>query len=91
MFETNIYVERRNILKNKFDSGVLLFLGNEETPANYTANTYAFRQDSSFLYYFGIDRTGFAAISTASSISFISSSDFTDRWLTTALINFSET
>ena len=62
MFETNIYVERRNILKNKFDSGVLLFLGNEETPANYTANTYAFRQDSSFLYYFGIDRAGFAAI-----------------------------
>lgn len=62
MFETNIYVEKRNILKNKFDSGVLLFLGNEETPANYTANTYAFRQDSSFLYYFGIDRAGFAAI-----------------------------
>jgi Xaa-Pro aminopeptidase len=62
MFETNIYVERRNTLKNKFDSGVLLFLGNEETPANYTANTYAFRQDSSFLYYFGIDRAGFAAI-----------------------------
>lgn len=62
MFETNIYVERRNILKNKFDSGVLLFLGNEETPANYTSNTYAFRQDSTFLYYFGIDRPGFVAI-----------------------------
>ena len=62
MFETNIYVERRNILKNKFDSGILLFLGNEETPANYTANTYAFRQDSSFLYYFGIDSAGFTAM-----------------------------
>jgi Xaa-Pro aminopeptidase len=62
MFETNIFVERRDVLKNKFDSGVLLFLGNEETPANYTANTYSFRQDSSFLYYFGIDRNGFAAI-----------------------------
>ncbi|MBE0570482.1 MAG: aminopeptidase P N-terminal domain-containing protein, partial [Ignavibacteriaceae bacterium] len=62
MFETNIFVERRDILKNKFDSGVLLFLGNEETPANYVANTYSFRQDSSFLYYFGIDRSGFAAI-----------------------------
>jgi len=62
MFETNIFVERRDILKNKFDSGVLLFLGNEETPANYAANTYSFRQDSSFLYYFGIDRAGFAAI-----------------------------
>jgi len=62
MFETNIYIERRNILKNKFDSGLLLFLGNEETPANYAANTYTFRQDSSFLYYFGIDRPGFVAI-----------------------------
>jgi Xaa-Pro dipeptidase len=62
MFDANIYQERRNNLKNKFDSGLLLFLGNEETPANYLANTYAFRQDSSFLYYFGIDRAGFAAI-----------------------------
>lgn len=61
MFETYIYENRRSILKNKFDSGILLFLGNEESPANYLANTYAFRQDSSFLYYFGIDRPGFAA------------------------------
>lgn len=62
MFETNIYVERRNGLKNKFESGLLLFLGNDESPANYKANTYTFRQDSSFLYYFGIDSPGFAAI-----------------------------
>jgi Xaa-Pro aminopeptidase len=61
MFETFIYENRRNILKNKFDSGLLLFLGNEESPANYQANTYAYRQDSSFLYYFGIDKPGFAA------------------------------
>lgn len=62
MFETNIYVERRNGLKNKFESGLLLFLGNDESPANYTANTYSFRQDSTFLYYFGIDIPGFTAI-----------------------------
>jgi len=62
MFEANIYQERRTNLKNKFDSGLLLFLGNEETPANYLANTYTFRQDSSFLYYFGVDRAGFSAI-----------------------------
>jgi len=61
MFETNIYTERRNNLKEKFDSGIILLLGNDESPANYLANTYVFRQDSSFLYYFGIDRPGFAA------------------------------
>lgn len=55
MFEANIYVERRNQLKNKFNSGLLLFPGNYESPANYTGNTFQFRQDSTFLYYFGID------------------------------------
>ena len=61
MFDTNIYTSRRRILKDKFDSGLILFLGNENSPANYLANTYNFRQDSTFLYYFGIDRPGFAA------------------------------
>ena len=61
MFDTNIYTNRRRILKDKFDSGLILFLGNENSPANYLANTYNFRQDSTFLYYFGIDRPGFAA------------------------------
>ncbi len=61
MFDTFIYTNRRTILKDKFDSGLLLFLGNEDSPANYKANTYNFRQDSTFLYYFGIDRPGFAA------------------------------
>jgi Xaa-Pro aminopeptidase len=48
-------------LKEKFDSGLILFLGNEDSPANYAANTYNFRQDSTFLYYFGVDRAGYAA------------------------------
>ena len=61
MFETNVYTERRRVLKEKFDSGIILFVGNSESPANYLANTYSFRQDSSFLYYYGIDRPGFAA------------------------------
>jgi len=61
MFDTNIYTSRRRILKDKFDTGLILFLGNEDSPANYKANTYNFRQDSTFLYYFGIDRPGFAA------------------------------
>ena len=40
----------------------LLFLGNEESPMNYADNPFPFRQDSSFLYYFGVDQPGFAAI-----------------------------
>ncbi len=42
--------------------GLLLFLGNEESPMNYPANTYPFRQDSSFLYFFGLDTAGLAAV-----------------------------
>jgi Xaa-Pro dipeptidase len=61
MFETSIYTSRRRVLKDKFESGLILLLGNDDSPANYSANTYNFRQDSSFLYYFGVDRAGFAA------------------------------
>ena len=61
MFESSVYINRRKALKEKFDSGLILFLGNDDSPANYAANTYLFRQDSTFLYYFGIDRPGFAA------------------------------
>ncbi len=62
MFPADIYQNRRTQLKSKIDHGILLFLGNEETPMNYPANTYPFRQDSTFLYYWGIDLPGFAAI-----------------------------
>jgi Xaa-Pro aminopeptidase len=43
-------------------SGLLVFLGNKESGMNYTDNTYRFRQDSSFLYYFGLDCADLAAI-----------------------------
>ena len=62
MFKTEIYVKRRKKLKKNFKSGILLFLGNEESPMNYPANTYHFRQDSNFLYYWGLDEPGVAAI-----------------------------
>lgn len=62
MFPARIYTQRRKILRSKFQTGLLLFLGNEESPMNYTANTYAFRQDSTFLYYWGIDLPSLAAI-----------------------------
>ncbi len=61
MFSAKTYVNRRAGLRKKVGSGFILFLGNEESPMNYTDNQYAFRQDSSFLYYFGIDQPGLAA------------------------------
>jgi Xaa-Pro aminopeptidase len=62
MFSTNTYVQRRNELKRKIKSGVILFLGNDESPMNYKDNTYHFRQDSSFLYYFGLNDPGMTAV-----------------------------
>ncbi len=56
MFSTTTYVERRKVLKEKVGSGLLLIPGNEEAPMNYPSNTYTYRQDSVFLYYFGLDR-----------------------------------
>lgn len=62
MFSAKTYIQRREILKKKIKSGIILFLGNSEAPMNYKDNTYPFRQDSTFLYYFGIDRPDLAAI-----------------------------
>ncbi len=62
MYDKNIYIKRREQLKKKVKSGLLLVLGNVDSPMNYTDNIYPFRQDSSFLYYFGIEHPGFAAI-----------------------------
>ena len=41
-------------MKEKMSNGLVVILGNEEAPANYPANTYKFRQDSSFIYFFGL-------------------------------------
>lgn len=62
MFETSVYKNRRARLKGKVKSGLVLILGNGEAPANYTDNTYKFRQDSSFLYFFGLNQPGFAGV-----------------------------
>jgi Xaa-Pro aminopeptidase len=49
-------------LKSRFDGGLLVFPGNNESPMNYADNCYPFRQDSSFLYYFGLDQPELAAV-----------------------------
>ncbi|MBN2570822.1 MAG: aminopeptidase P family protein [Ignavibacteriales bacterium] len=62
MFSDKTYSLRRNALKEKIKSGIILFLGNDESPINYSGNTYPFRQDSSFLYYFGLDEPGLVGV-----------------------------
>lgn len=62
MFSKEEYITRRNRLKANFNHGILLFLGNEDSPINFFDNTYHFRQDSTFLYYFGISAPKLAAI-----------------------------
>ena len=62
MFKSEIYARRRKLLKKQIGRGILLFMGNEECPMNYPANTYPFRQDSTFLYYFGLNSPGLAAV-----------------------------
>lgn len=62
MFKTEIYKKRRERLKLSMKSGIGLFPGNNEVPMNYAANPYHFRQDSVFLYYFGISIQGLVGV-----------------------------
>ncbi len=62
MFKKEIYINRREKLKQQVGSGLIVLLGNEESSMNFKHNTYSFRQDSSFLYFFGIDRPDLVGI-----------------------------
>ncbi|WP_162055123.1 aminopeptidase P family protein [Pontibacter pamirensis] len=62
MFHKEDYVQRRAQLKKQVGSGLILLLGNEESSMNYKDNWYHFRQDSSFLYFIGLDKPGLAAV-----------------------------
>ncbi len=66
MFDASVYIDRREALRTSLLSrgvseGIVLFLGNRESPMNYADNAYPFRQDSSFLYFFGIAQPSLAA------------------------------
>ncbi len=62
MFKPSVYALRRKELIKNLSSGLVLMPGNEDAPMNYKANTYYFRQDSSFLYFFGLDQQGLAGL-----------------------------
>ena len=62
MFSAKTYAARRNMLRTKIGSGIVLFPGNPLSPNNYPNNAYYFRQDSSFLYYFGLNIPSLAGL-----------------------------
>ncbi len=62
MFSKQTYTERRQTLLSKIGNGIVLLCGNTESPANYANNQYHFRQDSTFLYYCGLNMPDMAAV-----------------------------
>ena len=72
LFCKQTYIDRRDVLRRRVESGLIVLFGNNESPANYPSNAYKFRQDSSFLYYFGLQRDGLVGVIDA---------DTGDEWL----------
>ena len=67
MFAKEIYIRRLSALCGKMGSGLILIPGNMLTPNNYLNNAYYFRQDSSFLYYFGLNTPALVGLIDADS------------------------
>ncbi len=61
MFSAKTYQDRRQGLIQQLNSGLVILLGNEYSSKNYKDNHFPFRQDSSFLYYIGINQAHLAA------------------------------
>ena len=62
MFTKDIYIERRNKLRQQIKHGIAVFLTNNEAPMNYPSNTYRYRQDSNFIYFFGLQMPGMVGV-----------------------------
>ncbi len=62
MFDSSVYKNRRDGLRKQLQSGLLLFPGNTDAAFNYPANPYHFRQDSNFIYFFGLNQAGLAGV-----------------------------
>ena len=61
MFSKETYIKRREKLRQSVGSGLILLLGNDDSPMNYLDNIFHFRQDSTFLYFFGVNHPFMAA------------------------------
>ena len=67
LFSKETYVGRRALLRQRMEHGLILLAGNNDSPVNYPSNAYKFRQDSTFLYYFGLHRDGLIGVIDADS------------------------
>ena len=72
LFSKQTYIDRRNVLRQHVGHGLIILFGNNDSPVNYPSNGSKFRQDSSFLYYFGLQRDGLVGVIDA---------DSGDEWL----------
>lgn len=76
MFDKHTYIRRRERLMRTTPNSLLLFVGNNDSPFNYAGNQYRFRQDSTFLYLFGLDTPGLAAtVDTSAGVSTLYADD----------------
>lgn len=63
MFSKDTYLARRSELRRLVGDGIILIFGNNLSPVNYPGNSYhPFRQDSTFSYYFGLNREGLVGV-----------------------------
>lgn len=77
MFKPEIYTARRNALRKLMPDGIILLPGNSEAAYNYPANTYTFRQDSNFSYFFGLENPDFVGvIDVENGIDYLFGNDF---------------
>ena len=67
MFKKETYIARREQLRKDVGRGIIILPGNHEAPCNYKDNTYWFRQDSTFLYFFGLQREDLVGVLTTTS------------------------
>lgn len=62
LFDKATYIARREKLKQQVKSGLIVLFGNNDSPSNYPANVYQYRQDSTFLYFYGLKRDGLVGV-----------------------------
>lgn len=62
MFEASIYKNRRKALADRVKKGIIILFANNDAPMNYPDNTYYYRQDSSFNYFYGHKLPGLVGV-----------------------------
>ena len=62
MFKSKVYIKRRKELAEKLKNGIILFIGNDESQILVRDTVHKFRQNSNFLYYWGLNEPGLAAL-----------------------------